>query len=176
MTFDKDRRIVVKSLVKSRVGLFEPYLNLRINWSKKGEKKLVPLDTLQQAITSPGVSELFTNGFLMIEEKDALDIMKYLNLEDADAEEPTKVIVLTDVQKKRLVTTAPTAELKEMLNKLPHEQVMQLADFAIDNELGDLDRSEIIKKASGIDIIQGIKLKRAEAEEVKTNNPDAPRI
>ena len=174
MTFDKDRRITVKNLVKSQVCLYEPYLNLNITWGKKNEKKLVPLDTLAQAITSPGVAELFTEGFLAIEDKDALEIMKYLALEDADVEEPTNIIVLDDVQKKRLVSTAPIAELKETLKKISFEQVQQLADFAIDNEIGDLDRAEVIKKVSGIDIIQGIKLKRAEAEVITDQNTPAP--
>ena len=91
--------------------------------------------------------------------------MKELGLEDSDATEPTNVIVLTEVQQKRLMSTAPIAELEDTVKKLSLEQIQQLADCAIENELADLNRSEIIRKAVGVDIIQAIKLKKQDEEE-----------
>lgn len=170
----ENRKITIKSLTGGTIGIKDLYLHLDMTWNKKGAKKLIDLETLSQAMSTPGIMEMFTEGYLGIDEKDSLEILKYLGLEEADAEEPTNIIVLTEQQKKRLMSTAPIGELQEMLKKLSYEQMQQLADCAIENELADLNRSEIIKNAIGIDIIQAIKLKREEAEDVPAENVTRP--
>ena len=39
-----------------------------------------------------------------------------------------------------------------------------VAEYAIDHEIGDYERAEHIKKATGLDVIKAIELKRADAE------------
>ena len=59
----------------------------------------------------------------------------------------------------------PFAEFKQEVQKLPLEQVKELAQYAIENEItGNLDKTDIIKKLVNIDIIKSIELNRQDKE------------
>jgi hypothetical protein len=60
-------------------------------------------------------------------------------------------------------------QVKEKIQELPAEQVRELARFAIDNEIVDFDKAEIIKKMTGTDIIGSIQMNKADKEEIKEN-------
>ena len=63
----------------------------------------------------------------------------------------------------------PLNEFKANIKELPVEQIRELAQYAIDNELVDFDKSEIIKKITGTDIIGTIQMNKADKEETKEN-------
>ena len=63
----------------------------------------------------------------------------------------------------------PLYEFKEKIKTLPIEQIRELAQFAIDNEIVDFDKAEIIKKITGTDIIGTIQMNKADKEEIKEN-------
>ena len=50
---------------------------------------------------------------------------------------------------------------------MPLEQVKELAQYAIENEIADFDKAEIIKKIIGTDIISSIQLKKADEEKIE---------
>lgn len=152
-----DNKVMIENLSSGRVLLKVPDLNLKRVFERKGAKKPVDAEILQQAMYDPGVEYLFTQGILGIND---LDQKKYLGLEPEDAVEPENIIILTDTQKKRLLTVAPMVELKDMLKKLPYEQIQALVDYAIANELLNMDRCELLKKYTQIDIINAVKLNR----------------
>ena len=73
---------------------------------------------------------------------------------------------------KRLLTVAPSYELKKTLETLPTEQINEFASRAI--EIGDisLERSDIIKKVAAkhgltIDVAKAITLNKQAKEPVK---------
>ena len=49
-------------------------------------------------------------------------------------------------------------DFKEKIAELKHEQLQSLADFAINNRLGDMDKSNAIRDICGKDIIRAIQL------------------
>lgn len=158
-----DRSITITSLNNGRVVLYEPYVRLNIAWEKKGVKRKVSLEKLKEAIWTPGVAALFTDGFLMIDEADAANLLVELGLEEeGTAPEEKNILILTDAQRKRLLSTAPLSEFKETFNKLGLEQRQQLADFAIENKLIDFDKCDYIKNGIGTDVISAVRLRAEE--------------
>lgn len=157
-------KVKVTNLVSSRVNINIPDVRLNRIWEKKGATKTVPFDQLEEALYNPGVEALFREGILGIED---LEIKKQLGLEPDDATEPVNIIVLNDQQRKRYLTVMPFGEFKEKIKDLPVEQIRELAQFAIDNEIADFDKAEIIEKITGVDIIGSIQMKKQDEEPIK---------
>ena len=156
-----ETKVKVKSLISSRVLLSVPDLRLRRVWEKKGAVKIIPLDQLEEAMYNPGVEALFREGALGI---DDMEVKIALGLEPEDAKQPVNIITLTDDQRKRYLTVMPLHEFKEEIKKLPIEQINELAAYAIEHEILDYDKSELLLKLTDIDIISAIKLNRADKE------------
>lgn len=150
-------KVKVVNLVSSRVILTVPELRLKRVWEKKGAVKTIPFEQLEEAIYEPGVEALFTDGVLGI---DDMDVKKKLGLEPEDATAPVNIITLNDEQRKRYLTVLPMYEFREKLKELPREQIIELANYAIDNEIVNFEKSELIRKVVGIDILSVIKLNR----------------
>lgn len=157
-------KVKVVNLISSRVNISVPDVRLNRIWEKKGAVKVVPFDQLQEAIYDPGVEALFTEGILGIED---LEVKKKLGLEPEDTEEPVNIIVLNDQQRKRYLTVMPFGEFKDKIKELSVEQVRELAQYAIDNEIADFDKAEVIKKITGTDIIGSIQMNKQDKEQIK---------
>jgi len=159
-----EEKVKVKNLISSRVNIDIPEMRLSRVWEKKGAVKVIPFDQLEEAMYNPGVEALFTEGILGI---DDLEVKQKLGLEPEDTNEPVNIIILTDAQRKRYLTVMPTSEFKTEIQKLPLEQVKELARYAIENEIANFDKSEIIKKMIGTDIISTIQLNKVDEEKVE---------
>ena len=157
----ENQKVMVENLTNGRIGVTIPELHLRRTWERKGAKLPVELSVLKEAIYYPGVSYMFTQGMLGISDMKA---KIELGLEEEGATEPQNIIILTDMQRRRLLTVAPISELKETLAKLPYEQVKELVNFAIDNKLTDYERCSLLEKITGTKIVKSIELKEANKE------------
>ena len=155
-------KIKVVNLVSSRVSVNVPDVRLSRVWEKKGAVKTIPFDQLQEAIYDPGVERMFRNGILGIED---IKVKQKLGLEPEDVAEPVNIITLNDQQRKRYLTVMPAAEFKTKVQELPIEQVKELAQFAIQNELIDFEKDEVLKKMVNIDVVKSIELNRADKED-----------
>lgn len=144
--------ITIKSTVKAQVSVNVPSLNLRRFWPKKGAIQRIPFDILEQAIYEPGVEQMFKSGILYI---DDMETKIKLGLEEPEATEPQNIIVLSDADKEKLLTGTALKDFREKVEKLPFEQVRELAYFAIEKKITDFQRCEIIKKACGVDVLKG---------------------
>ena len=159
-----EEKVKVVNLISSRVNIDVPDVRLKRVWEQKGAIKAVPFDQLEEALYDPGVEALFRECILGIED---LEIKKKLGLEPEDAIEPVNIITLNDTQRKRYLTVMPFNEFKTNVKNLSLEQVRELAQYAIENEIVDFDKSEIIKKITGTDIIGTIQMNKADKEEIK---------
>lgn len=159
-----EEKVKVVNLISSRVNINLPEVRLKRIWEKRGAVKTIPFDQLEEALYDPGVEALFVEGILGIED---LETKKKLGLEPEDASEPVNIITLNEQQRKRYLTVMPLHEFKEQIQKLPMEQVRELAQFAIDNEVVDFDKAEIIKKMVGVDIIGTIQMNKADKEAIE---------
>lgn len=150
-------KVKVRSLISHRVVLSVPDMRLNRVWEKKGTVRTIPFDDLEEAFYDPGVQALFTNGILGI---DDMDVKKRLGIEPEDATEPVNVIALDDAQMLRYLTVLPIHEFREKINELPIEQVYELIRYAIEHEIANFEKAEMLKQVTGIDIISAIKLNR----------------
>lgn len=157
-----DEKICVVSTVNGNIGMTVPQLNFRKEWARKGAKVMIKKEILEEALYDPGVEYMFNNGMLYIED---LEAKKALGLEPEDAKEPENIIVLNDKQMKRYLTVAPTRELKEILGKLSQEQRKNLVDYAIENNVTDIDKCNLLEEATGINVLNAIILKRKQEED-----------
>ena len=149
----ENKRVTIKSNCSHPIILNIASLGLRREWEKKGAIKVIDFDVLQQALYISSVEKTFREGKLII---DDMDIKVALGLEEEGATEPS-IIVLTDTQKTRYLTTAPMFELKELCAKLSKDQIMELAYYAIEKEFGDFERCDYLKKLTGIDVLIAIR-------------------
>ena len=159
-------KVKVVNLISSRVNISIPEMRLKRVWEKKGAVRTIPYEELEEAMYNPGVEALFREGILGIED---MKVKQRLGLEPEDAEEPVNIIILDDTQRKRYMTVMPLHEFKEKIQELPREQIMELARYAINNEIANFDKSEIIKKIVDIDIIGSIQLNKADQAPVQEN-------
>ena len=155
---DMSRQIKVKSNSTATVVFFLPELGFKRTFEKKNTVKPIPFDVLAQGMYNEGVERMFNYGILSIEDKAA---RVELGLE---AEDKEKFVILDDNQKKRLLTIAPLHDLKEACEKMPNQQILELVYFAIDNELGNFEKAEFLKKLTNVDIMKAIELNRAAKE------------
>ncbi len=158
---ENNKKVMIKNLSNGRVGINIPDMHLKRIWEKKGAVKPIDFDILKEIIYDPGVDYMFKEGILYI---DDMNVKVELGLEPEEAKEPVNIIVLTDAQKRRYMTVAPIQELKELLKKLSYEQIQELAQYAIENELINIDRCELIKSAIQIDIIKAVQFNRDNKE------------
>lgn len=161
-----EEKVKVVNLISSRVNIDLPEVRLKRIWEKRGAVKTIPFEQLEEAMYNPGVEALFKEGILGIED---LETKKKLGLEPEDATEPVNIITLNDIQRKRYLTVMPLNEFKANIKELPIEQIRELAQYAIENEIVDFDKSEIIKKITGTDIIGTIQMNKADKEGTKEN-------
>ena len=159
-----ETKVKVKSLISSHVLLSVPELRLRREWEKKGAVKIIPFDQLEEAMYSPGVEALFTEGALGI---DDMEVKIALGLEPPEAKEPVNIIILTDAQRERYLKNMPMVDFRQKVKELPQEQLVELAEYAIAHQIVDFDKSELLLKLTDIDIMGAIKLNRDNDEPVK---------
>ena len=159
-------KVEVKSLVSSRILLSIPEIRLRREWEKKGAKKVIPFEQLEEAMYDPGVEALFREGALGI---DDMEVKIALGLEEEGTKVPTRVVALDDAQRERYLRNMPIADFRQEVKKLPQEQLMELANYAIEKQIADYDKADLLLKLTDIDILSAIKLNRDDKEVVKEN-------
>lgn len=160
----ENKKIKVKNLVNGRVGITLPDLRLNVNWDRKGQTRLIDFDTLQEALYDYGTEYMFKEGMLGI---DDMETKIALGLEPEGATEPQFIKVLDDDQMKRMMTVMPIFEFKKELETIPREQILNLVDYAVQNEYSDIKKCDVLKEITGIDVISAIRLNREDKEPIK---------
>lgn len=154
-------KINITSTTVGEVSVFEPSIPFRASWPSKGSTRAVEKDVIEQLLYTPGFKYMIDTGMLYIED---LGQKKELGLEPEDATEPVNIIVLSEADKKKYLTMYSLDKFKQEIKKLSREQLVDLADYAIEKEIADFGKSEVIEKACGKNIIKGIQLAKANKE------------
>ena len=154
-------KVNIISTTVGEVSVFEPSIPFRASWPAKGSTRPIEKDIVEQLLFTPGFKYMIDTGMLYIED---MEQKKELGIEPEDATEPVNVIVLTDTIKNKYLKMYSADKFKEEIKKLSHEQLIDLADYAIENKVADFEKSEILEKAFGKNIIKGIQLARQNKE------------
>lgn len=163
------RRVKIVNMVNKTVGVRLPEYGVNKKWSMKGQPQMIDYDIVEQLLWHEGFRRMIDRGILYIEDmKDKID----LGLEPEGAEEPENIIVLKDNQIKELLTTTPFIVFKKEIEKLTQTQVREIVNYAIANELVDVNKVSYLKDLTGLDIMKSISInhdiKKAEEEEAKS--------
>lgn len=157
------KKVTIKSMVNKVVVINAPEYQLRREWPQKGAVQTIDLEVLKEAIFKPGIENLFKLGVLYI---DSMEDKIALGLEPDTAEKPKNIIVLDDKEVQALFEMSNLNAFKYRFKQLPPAQRKEVASYAIRNELMiDFSKNEFILKSAGIDIMNAIRLKRADKEE-----------
>ena len=159
-----NKKVKITALVDGTIGIDDSDLRIRRTWDQKGAVRTIDLDVLEELIYNPGVEYMFKEGILGI---DDMEVKIALGLEPEGATEPENIVIFDDNMKKRLLAYMPFTEFKENVDKAPREQLFGLVDYAIENELIDIDKINYLKDKTQIDILSAIQLRRQEQEDVK---------
>lgn len=157
-----ENMVNIKSTVKALVSINVPTLNLRRSWPKKGAIQKIPFDVLEQAYFEPGVEYLFKTGVLYIED---MEVKRALGLEDPEAEVPTAIIDLTEDYMKKLLTATPLKDFREEVEKLSHEQIKELVQFAVEIGVTDYHRCKLLQEKTGFDVMKAAIVRKEEEAE-----------
>lgn len=146
-----DNKIVyVTNMANHKVGIKMPDLNLKVVWEKRGARKPISEEKLQMAMYDAGVEYMFNQGILVIEDK---EVEKELNIEE---------VALTDKQMENLWKNATNVDFRIRVKELPYEQIKLLANWAVENNIMDLKKAEIVKEFIGTDIITKVTFKHGD--------------
>lgn len=157
----EQEKISVICTVNHRVSVFVRAMAFSREWVGKGAVQKIDKETLEQLMYDPGTRYMFDKGILYIED---MEPKKELGLEPETATEPVNIIVLNDKQKRDCLIKLSYKQFCETVDKLSHDQQIELARYAIANKLIDFDRDEYIKSKCGIDIITAIRLESQSKE------------
>lgn len=161
----ENKQVVLESTVDAYIGINLPDLRLKRLWERKGAKKTIPFEVLQEAIYDPSVEYLLKQGMLYIND---LETKIALGLEEESAREPNahlNIQVLKNEEINRLLTVMPFYDFKQKVEELPKEQIQNVVDYAIKNEITNFEKSEFLKQLTGFDIIKTVQLNQTEKEE-----------
>ena len=155
------KKIKIENLTNGQVSIKVPEAHLNRVWERKGAIKTVDKDALEEAMYDPGVEYMFAQGMLRI-----------LDVDDEEMEEiapeAMDVVFLSDDEMRDLLVKASFGKFKDTVSTLKKEQLFNLVDYAVMKEIIDINKSEYLKELTGTDIMRAIQNKRAEEEEVKT--------
>ena len=151
---EKDK-VKITSMTRGLVSVNVPSASFYREWLNRGAVVMVERDKLDELMYDVGFKYMIDTGMLYIED---LEVKKELGIEPEDATEPVNVIVLSDEDKKRYMTTMSLKEFKTQIEKIKIEQLNALVDYAVANRYADFDKAKVLQKITGRDIIQTIRL------------------
>lgn len=152
----------VKITSKTNQALRLKFPELRINRLFKGEGQsfLFDADAVEEMFYYPAAEDAFKKGLFYIEDK---ELRIKLGLEEEDGEVAQDVITpISDTLILTYLKVKPLAEFEKFFENLPMEHKLRFADIAVKNKLIDYEKCNIIKAATGKDIMKIIQLNEEE--------------
>lgn len=151
------RMVNLKNMVNKTVGVSLPEYGVNRKWTTKGQVIPLPYDTVEQMLWHNGFRQMIDRGILYIESmQDKID----LGLEPSDATEPENIKVLSDTQIKNLLISQPYEVFKREIFTLTMTQVNNIINYAIANEIVDVQKAELLRTISNIDILKAVANKK----------------
>lgn len=152
--------IEVFNISTGSVSYYSELSRMKRRWDKSNAlvniPKKVPLNELRELVSSSGGYELLTRGLLI---KD-MNIRKDLGLPI------DKEYLLDDDGIKDLLTKSPKI-IRDTMKKAPKTINEKVANIAIETELSDLNKLEVIKEYSSIDCLYVIQENKETKKEEK---------
>lgn len=148
-------KVTIKNTTVGTVSIIIPEMRLNRTIKQNGSISL-PKEVLEEALDYPGVRELF-------EEQDLAIIDEEFRIESGLQDEDEKVdeeAMLNFDEIKKTISTGTPYQMKKLLEEATPARYQAIAQAAYECEDISMAKIEQITKATGIDIMQGIKGKQ----------------
>jgi hypothetical protein len=156
----ENKKVMVTSNAVGRVIINVPSMHFRREWERKGAKKPIEMEILREIFYDPGIEKMFRMGILYIED---MSVKIELDLEEEGTEKPINVVVLSDKERAELLSNeVDFNKFRESCEKLSKQELINLADYAIEKELINMDKCRYLKIKTGKDIIKIIENNKEE--------------
>ena len=155
------RMVTLRSTVNYPVNVFSTAYNINRDFTTLGARQVLPFDVVQQLLWDNGFKYMIEHGILYI---DDMQTKIDLGLEEPDTTVPTRIRVLEPAQIEKLLKQSSYDEFVKEMNGLSVEQLDNIVDYAVKNNIVDINKSDFLKKYTGRDIVVIIGKKRANAE------------
>jgi hypothetical protein len=140
------------------VSYFSELSRIHRKWDKPDSKKKVSLEELRELVSASGGYELLEN-FLLIKD---IDVREELGLP------VNKEYMLDDKEIKALLKKSVDT-IEATLENTSESIREKIAQAAIDTKLSDLEKLDVIKEHSGVDVLFAIQEKKEDEKQEKTD-------
>lgn len=152
------RMVRLRNTTDKTVVVVDPINNIRREFPRKNVVQEIPFDMVAQLLFQTGFRNMIESGMLFIDSmEDKID----LGLEEPDTTIPTNIVVFSDEEKVKLLTTASVPDFIERLSHVTYEEAAELAKFAAKNDIYNPEKSDILKEITGLDVVAMIAKKKA---------------
>ena len=153
-------KIKVISEFHGRCVIENPDLRISRVWPARGSSVLFSKEQIEGLMFDAAFSNMVKEGYLYIED---MEVKKEVGIEPEDATAPT-AILLDDKQLKRFWKDMPLSQLKVETKNLKKVQLDSLAEYAIREGGGSIEKANYLSKISGYKILKGIELENQSKE------------
>jgi hypothetical protein len=140
------------------VSYYSEFSRTLRKWDKPDTKKKVSLEELRELVGSSGGYELLENHLLI---KD-MDVREELGL-------PVNKEYMLDEKEIKALLKKSVDTIETTLENTSEAIKEKIAQAAIDTKLSDLDKLEVIKDHSGVDVLFAIQEKKEEEKQEKVD-------
>lgn len=151
-----DLMVEVTNNSTGSVSYYVESLRMNRKWDKPDTKKKISLEELREVVGSSGGYELLEN-FLLIKD---IDVREELGL-------PVNKEYLLDDKEIKALLKKSVDVIATTLENTSDSIKEKIAQAAIDSKLSDLDKLEVIKELSGVDVLFAIQEKKEQEKEAK---------
>jgi hypothetical protein len=140
------------------VSYYSELSRIHRKWDKPDSKKKVSLEELRELVSASGGYELLEN-FLLIKN---MDVREELGL-------PVNKEYMLDEKEIKALLKKSVDVLETTLENTSDSIKDKIAQAAIDSKLSDLNKLEVIKELSGVDVLFAIQEKKEEEKQEKAD-------
>lgn len=145
-------KVSIKNTTNSPLLIALPELRFRRTWAPGASLK-VDKEILDEGIYDAGFRRLLEQGMLYVEDAEVREGLV------AESLIPQEIKLLNRGQMLKLLKADTVKVFEETINEISKDQVSQIVDFAINEKIIDVAKSEILKAKTGLDVIKAIQLK-----------------
>jgi hypothetical protein len=153
-------KVKITSCSNHKIRLYVPELRVNRLFEKQDQSYLFDEEIIKEMFYYPSVERFFKEGLLYIQDK-ATRVALELEEEDGSPVEDV-VAPISNATILAYLNAKPVNEFEAYFEKLPMSQKLRFADIAVENKITNYEKCNIIKAATGKDIIKIIQLNEEE--------------
>lgn len=143
------KTITIRNISNREVGIVVPEMRLS-RFIKPGMTIKMPVDTLEDALTYPGVPELFNSQYLVSEDDETMESIAggYIKLPETEEERMSEQEIINVLQ------TGTDLQLDKLLNSATEYRKDTIVSAALKCEGITYSKANLIKMRTGKDIFE----------------------